>query len=159
MTWMTVKPTRNAVANDFDRMFNQFFSSDQLASCHPSGNASWPAATQWPVATQWPAIDVSETDDEIKLTLEAAGANKEDIKVTIKEGVLTISGKRTFETDEQSGQQIVSEIRSGEFSRSFTLPETVDTDKIKADFQNGLLQVQLAKLEEIKPKEIEVSVA
>lgn len=147
MTWMTVKPNRNAIAHDFDRMFDQFFSGDHQLSCRPTAKSNWPA------------VNISETDHEIKLTLEVAGATKEAIKVTIKEGVLTISGQRQLTNDEKDTKQIVSEIRSGEFSRSFTLPETVDTDKIKADFQNGLLLVRLAKLEEIKPKEIEVSVA
>ncbi len=149
MTYMTVKPNRNAnaIANDFDQMFSQLFGADHQFSCQPSAKSNWPA------------VNISETDHEIKLTLEAAGATKENIKVSIKENVLTINGKRESQIEDDKSKQIVSEIRSGDFSRSFTLPETVDTDKIKADFQNGLLLVRLAKLEEIKPKEIEVSVA
>jgi HSP20 family protein len=108
--------------------------------------------------TFWPAVDVHETDDELILTMEAPGAKKEDIKVTVRDRILSIEGKREMKHEEKNGTCLVSEIRSGSFARSFTLPKTVNVEKIKADFANGLLTVSLAKLEEIKPKEIEVSV-
>lgn len=108
--------------------------------------------------TFWPAVDVHETDDEVILTMEVPGAKKEDIKVTVRDRVLTIEGKREMKHEEKNGTCLVSEIRTGAFARSFTLPKTVNAEKIKADFSNGLLNVSLAKLEEIKPKEIEVNV-
>ena len=144
MTWLTVKPNRRHFNHDIDRMFNNFFSDAPV--CSPRAH------------TFWPAVDIHETDDEVRLTLEAPGAKKEDIKVTVKDRVLSIDGKREVHSENAEGNLLVNEIRAGEFSRKFTLPKTINTEKINADFANGLLTVSLAKIEEVKPKEIEVSV-
>lgn len=162
MTWLTVQPKRTDRMNqrmfthDFDRMHG-------IGSMHDIGSMfdsffNFPTESCKRSEIFWPAVDVHETDEEIRLTLEAPGANKEDIKVTIKDRILTIEGKRELVSDETDGNLLVNEIRSGSFSRKFTLPKTVDTEKIKADFANGLLKISLAKLEEIKPKEIDISV-
>ena len=147
MTWLTLKPERmipGSMPNEINQMFDSFFSNQ--AVCHPSQK------------TFWPAVDIHESDNEIRLTLEAPGANKEDIKVTVKDRILSIEGKREIHNEQEDGNCLVNEIRSGSFSRKFTLPKTVDTEKIKADFEGGLLKVRLAKLEEIKPKEIDISI-
>jgi len=79
--------------------------------------------------------------------------------VTMHDGLLTVSGRREFKQESKDDSCVRREIHSGEFSRSFTLPDTVDADKIQADYRNGLLEIKLAKLEEVKPKEIEVKVS
>ena len=85
--------------------------------------------------------------------------DKKDIKVTLVDGVLTVSGKRESAQKTEDDHYHRHEISTGEFSRSFTLPDTVNADRITADYKSGLLEVTLAKLEEVKPKEIEVQVS
>ena len=77
----------------------------------------------------------------------------------VKDGNLIVSGQREFKTEEKDETFIRTEIRTGSFCRSFTLPETVNAENIGADYKNGILEVRLAKLEEVKPKEIEVKVS
>jgi HSP20 family protein len=84
---------------------------------------------------------------------------KEDVKVTVENGVLTISGERKFEKEEKNKKYHRLERGYGTFMRSFTLPDDADANKIKAEFKNGLLKVHLPKSEHAKPKQIEVNVA
>ena len=108
---------------------------------------------------QAPPVDIEEGKDDVLLTFEIPGMEKDDIKVTIKERVLTVSGNREEKKEDEDVNYVVSEIKSGSFSRSFTLPETVNTDEVKADYKHGLLTIKLAKVPEAKPKEVEVSVS
>jgi len=82
---------------------------------------------------------------------------REDVKVTVENGVLTISGERKFEKEEKKRKYHRVERGYGTFLRSFTLPDDADTSKVKAEFKNGLLTVHLAKSERAKPKQIEVN--
>lgn len=145
MTNLVFKPYRAHSARSFDRMFNEFFhempSLPESACC---------------VA---PRVNIEESKDNISLTFEIPGFAKDEIKVTIKEKVLTVSGEREKEEKKEDVNYLVSEIKTGSFQRSFTLPRTVDTESVKADHKNGMLIVTLAKVPEAKPKEIEVSVA
>ena len=84
---------------------------------------------------------------------------KDNFKINVKDNVLTVSGERKDESEEKADNYIRSEIRSGSFSRSFTLPKTVDVDKINADYKNGILELTLGKREEAKPREIDVKVS
>ena len=106
-----------------------------------------------------PKVNVAEKDDAISLTFELPGMEKSDIKVLVKDDILTVSGERKIETELKSDDSFRSEISSGAFSRSFNLPDTVKTDGVQADYKNGLLYVVLAKKEELKPKEIEIAVS
>ena len=145
MTYLTVRPRRNWMSNEFDRMFEDFF--------------HWPVTRQESREEFAPKVNIRETDDDLSLFFELPGIDKKDIKVALVDGVLTVSGKREFADESQDDHYRRLEIASGEFSRSFTLPDTVNSEKISADYKNGLLEVKLARLEEVKPKEIEVQVS
>ena len=119
----------------------------------------WPVAGSSQAEGFAPRTNIQETDNSLSLTFELPGMDKKDIKVTLVDGVLTVSGKREVSQKAESDHYHRHEIASGEFSRSFTLPDTVNADKISADYKNGLLEVTLAKLEEVKPKQIEVQVS
>jgi len=108
--------------------------------------------------TLTPRVNIKENDDQIAMVFEVPGMEKDDIKINIKEGVLTISGQRKLEQEEKQNGYVRTEFQAGSFKRSFTLPDTVNTEKIAADYKNGLLTVALPKLEEVKPKEIDIQV-
>ena len=109
--------------------------------------------------TEWsPAVDIIEDDKEYLIKAELPEVAKEDVKVTLDNGVLTIRGERKMEKEEQNKKYHRIERSYGCFMRSFTMPSDADPAKIAADFKDGLLQVRLAKAEEKKPKQIEVNV-
>lgn len=105
-----------------------------------------------------PSVDIMESEDDVVLTFELPGMDKKDIKVWIEDHVLTVSGERKVRDEKKTDDYIRTEISEGSFSRSFTLPRTIDNGKISADYDNGLLTVKLVKAEEAKPKEIEVKI-
>jgi len=141
---LVIHPSRYAFANSIDNLFNHFFDM-------PAGFAG--------EYDFHPAVDVRENKEGIKLTIELPGMNKEDIKVWVENGVLTVSGERNHRSASEEGEYIRTEISSGKFSRSFRLPKTVDWENVSADYRNGLLIVKLNKVEEAKPKEIEIKVS
>jgi len=145
MNYLTVRPKRHWLSQEFDRMFDDIFGRPLVRSENGEGFA--------------PRVNIHETNDDISLTFELPGMDKKDIKVQIVDNVLSVSGKREFTRKSKDDHYYRYEINSGEFSRSFTLPDTVNSEKISADYKNGLLEVKLAKLEEVKPKEIEVQVS
>ncbi|NJN64021.1 MAG: Hsp20/alpha crystallin family protein [Acidobacteria bacterium] len=106
-----------------------------------------------------PAVDISEDVEKIQLAVELPGLDRKDIEVSIEDGRLTISGERRFEakTDEKNFTRV--ERSYGTFSRSFSLPNTVDVDRVEARMDKGVLIVSLFKREEAKPKQIAVQVA
>ena len=105
-----------------------------------------------------PAVDVSETDGEFKIKAEIPDVKKEDVKVTLEDGVLTIQGQRKQEKEDKGTKYHRVERTYGSFVRSFTLPDLVDEEKVKAEFKDGVLNLQLPKSEKAKPKAIEVKV-
>jgi HSP20 family protein len=109
---------------------------------------------------EWtPLADITEDEKEYLIKAELPEMKKEDVKVTVENGVLTISGERKFEKEEKNKKYHRVERGYGAFMRSFTLPDDADGNKIKAEFKNGLLKVHLPKSEHAKPKQIEVNVA
>jgi HSP20 family protein len=95
-------------------------------------------------AAEWaPPIDVVQKDDDLVVRAELPGAKLEDVEVTVHQGVLTISGKREEQSEEERGGYLVRERRSGSFRRSLQLPERVDEDSIQARFENGVLEVSI----------------
>ena len=110
-------------------------------------------------AGDWcPRVDVSETDQYFQISAEVPGVNKEDVKINVEDGVLTIHGERKVEKEESNLKMHRTERFYGSFSRSFSLPANVDENKIEASFKDGLLNLQIPKTEEAKPKAIEVKV-
>jgi HSP20 family protein len=107
--------------------------------------------------TAWaPALDISERKDAYLVTVELPGIKPEDLEITLEDGLLTIQGERQF-TQESSEQQFHRvERRYGAFRRSITLPAQVQAEQIEATVDNGVLQVMVPKLEEAKPKRIQV---
>jgi HSP20 family protein len=106
-----------------------------------------------------PLADITEDDHEYLITAELPDVRKEDVKISVENGMLTISGERRFEKEEKRKKHHRIERSYGTFFRSFTLPSDANADKIKAKFKNGLLMVHLPKNEKVKPKQIEVQVA
>jgi HSP20 family protein len=111
------------------------------------------------IVADWvPSVDVSETDGDYQIKAEIPDVKKEDVKVTVEEGVLTIQGERKQEKEEKGKKYHRVERSYGRFVRSFTLPDLVDEEKVKAEFKDGVLNLQLPKSEKAKPKAIEVAV-
>jgi HSP20 family protein len=108
-------------------------------------------------ATAWaPALDISERKDAYLVTVELPGVEPDDLQITLEDGLLTIQGERQF-TSESSEQQFHRvERRYGAFRRSITLPAQVQAEQIEASFDNGVLQIVVPKMEEAKPKRIQV---
>jgi HSP20 family protein len=105
-----------------------------------------------------PAVDIYEDEQGITVKAELPGLDPKDVDVRVENNVLTIRGERKFEKEEKEENFHRIERRYGSFVRSFTLPTSVDTDNVKADYENGVLKIQLAKRAEAKPKQIKVNV-
>jgi len=110
--------------------------------------------------TAWaPAVDVYETENELVVTADLPGMNEKDLDVRVENNMLTIRGERKFEKSVNEDNYLRVERAYGSFTRSFSLPNTVNTEGIKAEYNNGVLTVKMAKREESKPKQVKVSVA
>jgi HSP20 family protein len=110
------------------------------------------------VADWTPTVDISETDGEYQIKAEIPDVKKEDVKVTLEDGVLTIQGQRKQEKEEKGKKYHRVERSYGSFVRSFSLPDVIDEEKVKAEFKDGVLDLHLPKSEKAKPKAIEVKV-
>jgi len=106
----------------------------------------------------FPLVDISENENEIFVSAEIPGMNKEDIKINLQENVLTLKGEKRQEGDDQKKNFHRIERTYGSFERSFSLPTSIQVDKVKATYKDGLLTILLPKAEEVKPKAIEVNV-
>ncbi len=108
-----------------------------------------------------PAVNVLEDADNFKIELAAPGMEKKDFKIDLENNVLTISSEKEYKhEDEKDGKFMRREFGYASFKRSFTLPESVDADKIKANYKDGLLHINIPKREEAKqkpPKQISIS--
>lgn len=108
------------------------------------------------MGTWSPAVDMFDDDDKIVIKAELPGMDKKDISVDIENRVLTLSGERNYDNEVKEENFYRREIASGKFKRAFNLPADVDSDKIKAEFKDGVLKVEIPKPEEHKPKQITV---
>jgi HSP20 family protein len=104
-----------------------------------------------------PAIDVVEKDDKFVVKVELPGVKEEDVDVSVSGDMLTISGEKREESEEKKKGYYYSESSYGSFSRSVTVPSSVDTSKIAADFDKGVLEITLPKTPEVKAKKIKVA--
>ena len=105
-----------------------------------------------------PPVDIYEDEHTITLKLEVPGINEKDIDVRIENNTLTVHGERKLEKEEREENFRRVERQYGSFSRSFTLPSSVDPGQVSADYEKGVLKIQLAKKVEAKPKQIKVNV-
>ena len=102
--------------------------------------------------------DVHEDEDGLHVTVELPGMSTDDVSVSVENGILSISGEKKQETEEgdaESNYHLV-ERRYGSFERTFRLPRSIDSDKVKAKFENGLLNIDIPKSEKAKKKQIEI---
>lgn len=109
------------------------------------------------MASNWaPAVDIYETGNELVLTAEVPGIDEKDIEIKIEDDTLTLKGERKFEkeTKEENFHRI--ERSYGSFFRAFALPNSIDTDRIQAEFENGVLKIVMPKRQELKPKTVKI---
>jgi HSP20 family protein len=140
MTLIRWEPAREV--REMNRLFNTFF--------QPSNGA---------VMRRWsPAMDLVETDDHYVLRADLPGVSEGDVPLEVDENVLTISGERKSEHKETNEGYYRVERAYGSFSRTLALPEGVDADSINANFDRGVLEVQIPKPEQRKPRKVEISV-
>ena len=139
MTLVKFKPTR-----EFDNIHNtiqQYF--DDFSSMKSSFNTE----------SFSPKIDISEKGNQLIIDAEIPGVKKEDLKITLQDNILTIEGEKKNVSEESDEKYYRTERSYGSFKKSFTLPEDVDSEKVDAKFNNGVLSISLNKLEEKKPVE------
>lgn len=132
------------IQSEVNRLFDNFFG-------RPAGAGA--AGRSWS-----PAVDLYETKDDLVLTMEVPGVRDKDVTVSITGDLLTIKGERRFEHDVKEQQLLYVERAYGKFERLVQLPIPVQSDKVKASYRDGVLEVRLPKTEEIKPKEIKVDI-
>jgi HSP20 family protein len=109
---------------------------------------------------QWsPLVDITEDEKEYLIKAELPDMKKEDVRLTVENEVLAISGERNFEKEEKGKKYNRIESAYGSFVRSFSLPEDADGGKVTAEFKDGMLHVHLQKSQKAKPKAIEIKVA
>jgi HSP20 family protein len=105
-----------------------------------------------------PALDLYQNNDNVVAVVELPGMRKEDIEISLQDGMLTIGGERKAETDKEDSATRTERF-TGKFRRSITLPTRVDANKVNATYKDGILTVTLPKAEEAKPKQIQVNVS
>ncbi len=130
---------------EMDRMFDNFFGRETEVS---ESSLTW-----------YPSVDIKETKDDFVLTAEVPGMSKDDIKINISENTLTIKGEKKEEKKEEDHNFHRVERRYGAFQRSFTLPNQIQGNKVKASYKDGILTIAMPKKEEVKPKEIPITVS
>jgi HSP20 family protein len=119
-----------------------------------------PAEAEEMTLTTWtPRVDIAEDDKEYVISVELPGMKKEEVKVSVEDRVLSISGERKSEKEEKGKKYHRIERTYGAFMRSFTIPEGASGEKLAADFRDGILKVHLPKEESAKAKAIEVKVS
>jgi len=129
--------------DQFNRLFNESFRTHNEES----------ALTSWA-----PAVDIYETPNELVVKADLPDVSEKDIDVRVENNLLTIRGERKFEKSVSEENFLRVERSYGSFSRSFSLPNTVNAEKILAEYKNGVLTVTLPKREESKPRQVKVTV-
>jgi HSP20 family protein len=117
-----------------------------------------PARVQWTDGIWNPSVDVTEDKDSVVVKAEMPGLNKDDVKISVQDSILTLKGEKKQEKEEKETDYHRIERSYGSFCRSFQLPTTVRADKIKANYKDGVLSIILPKTEEVKPKEIPIGI-
>ena len=119
-----------------------------------SGRSEAAAMTAWA-----PSVDIYETENELVLKADLPDLNEKDLDVRVENNMLTIRGERKFEQKVKEENYLRIERTYGSFSRSFSLPNTVSPETIKAEYKNGVLTVEMPKRAESKPKQVKVNVS
>lgn len=133
-------------ARELDDFFNRFNDSDRSVWGEQIASSDWT-----------PAVDVRETDHAFLIDVDLPAVAAEDVNVSVKDGVLVVTGERKFEK-ETEGKVHRVERRYGRFTRSFRLPENADENAVEARAKDGVLHLTVGKHEEVKPRSIEVKI-
>lgn len=133
-----------ALHSEIDRLFGEVFPTR--------------AGARGDIGGWTPNVDIYEDKDAITISVDLPGVNQKDVKLNIDNNVLTLSSERKLEHEDKKDNYHRIERFYGTFSRSFSLPNTVDVEKIDAHMENGVLKITLPKREEAKPKQIEIKV-
>jgi HSP20 family protein len=131
---------------------NRIF-DDAFRGSRPGTEEDWALGGTWA-----PAVDIYEKDGSIVLKAELPGVDPKDVDVRVENNVLTLRGERKFDSEVKREEYHRVERAYGSFTRSFTLPNVVDTEHIKAEYKDGVLRVNLPQKEEAKPKQISIAV-
>ena len=144
--FLTTRNSNNEISNRISRLLNDAF-----------GGLDWQYRDS--VSASWvPPVDIFEQKDQIRIMAEVPGVRPEDVKISLEGNVLTIRGEKQQVAEEQTDRVHRYERTYGEFERTFSLPATVDAQRITAAYEHGILTVTLPKVEQAKPRQIEVAV-
>lgn len=131
-------------SNQFPSLFDRFFENDLF---------DWSNRNYSNTNTTLPSVNIREDHEGFEVEMAAPGFTKSDFKIELNNDLLTISSEKKIENEIKEGQRFTKrEFSYQSFSRSFSLPNTVDNDKINAKYENGLLKINIPKKEEAKPK-------
>ena len=139
------EPFRNVgdIQGEMNRLFDNFFGRPATMT---AGERVWA-----------PLADMAEGKDEVVVTFELPGVHEKDVSVSITGDILTVKGERRFEGDLQAGYHRLERVY-GKFERSMPVPVSVQTDKVKATYRDGVLEIRLPKVEAVKPKDIKIEI-
>ena len=126
--------------NEVDRMFRDFYDDSETKESY------------W-----MPSVDITEDNDKLTLSAEIPGVKKEDVKISLNNGILTIEGEKKQAREEKDENSYRSERYYGKFTRSFNLTSEIDEDKIKADYNSGIVSITLPKSEKVKSRQISIN--
>jgi HSP20 family protein len=132
---------------DVERMFSRMLDLPNRVFGEEAALAGWQ-----------PRMDVKETDNALVVRMDLPGMDQKDIRVNVENNLLTVSGERRMEEEKKGETFHRVECYYGNFSRGFSLPQTVDAGKIDAKYRNGVLEIRLPKREESKPRQISIQV-
>ncbi|HET9386790.1 MAG TPA: Hsp20/alpha crystallin family protein [Gemmatimonadales bacterium] len=145
--FLTTRNSNNEISNRISRLLNDAF-----------GGMDWQYRDS--VSASWvPPVDIFEQKDQIRIMAEVPGVRPEDVKISLEGNVLTIRGEKQQVAEEQTDRVHRYERTYGEFERTFSLPATVEANRITASYEHGILTVTLPKVEQAKPRQIQVEVA
>ena len=146
--------TRWHPIKELEEMENRLATFFGRTPARPEGGKEEMTVAEWA-----PLVDITEDDKEYLIKAELPEVKKEDVKLAVRDNVLTITGERKYEKEETNKKYHRVERAYGSFTRNFMLPEDADEGKIAADFKDGVLKVHLPKSEKAKPKSLEIKVA
>jgi HSP20 family protein len=137
-----------SLQNEMNRLFNTFFDTPSTG-----GNGNGGSLRRW-----IPAMDLVETDDHFVLKADLPGLDESDVNIEVEDNVLTVSGERKADHEDNREGYVRVERAYGSFRRSLTLPDGVDAEAVSASFEKGVLQVSIPKPEQRKPRKVAIQV-
>ena len=130
-----------SLSNEFDRFFNDFFLTPKATVADDRG-----------LISSMPAVNIEEQDNQFAISVAAPGMKKDDFKIEIEDGIMTISSEKKEEKETKEENFTRREFNYSSFRRSFTLPENIDEEAVKAKYQDGILNITVPKTKEVPQK-------